>query len=169
MPRAYLIAVLVAAVSVGACTSAGPSSVGPSPTGAGGTTPLDACSLLPRSLVDSTLPGAVTRVRALSANDFMSPPPGDSVACAYETSGRFGQLIVSTEPMGRSEYEARYVTRDPVNTSPVPNIGEDARFSACGGLDIYMNGRVLSLGIQFADCGALPLLISLGRVALQQF
>ena len=129
---------------------------------------LDACSLLPRSLVESTLPGAVTRVRALSADDFMSPPPGDSVACAYETNGRYGQLIVATWSMSRSAYQARYVTRDPVNTRKVHNVGDDARFFACGALDIYMDGRVLALGIRFADCNAVRRLVSLGRVALRQ-
>ena len=129
---------------------------------------LDACSLLPRSLVESTLPGAVTRVRALSADDFMSPPPGDSVACAYETSGRFGQLIVSTEPMARSEYDARYITRNLFNTSKVANVGEDARLSGCQDLTVYSNGRVLQLGFQFlGNRGACRALVSLGRAALR--
>jgi len=114
------------------------------------------------------LPGAVTQVRELAAADFMSPPPSDSVSCAYETNGRYGQLTVSTWPMSRSAYEARYVTRDPVNTRSVPNLGEDARFSTCGNLAVNANGRVLQLAIQFADCNAVRRLASLGRVALRQ-
>ena len=169
MPRAFLIAVLAAATFAGACTSTSTPSGGPSPTGAGGTTPLDACSLLPRSLVESTLPGAVTRVRQLSADDFMSPPPGDSVACAYETNGRYGQLILSAEPMGRNEYEVRYVRRDPFNTRKVANVGEDARLSGCGDLTVYLKGRVLQLGFQFlGNRGACRALVSLGRAALRQ-
>jgi len=137
VPRISLIAVLAAALFAGACTSTSTLSGAPSPTGAGGTTSLDACSLLPRSLVESTLPGAVTQVRELAAADFMNPLPSDGVSCAYVTNGHYGQLTVSTWPMSRSAYEARYVTRDPVNTRSVPNLGEEARFSTFGNLAVY--------------------------------
>jgi hypothetical protein len=129
---------------------------------------VDPCSLLPEGLVGSTLLGTVTQVRALTADDFVSPPPDGTVVCAYETDGRYGQLLVEVQPMGRNEYDARYVERDPANTRKVPNVGEDARFSGCGDLSVYSNGRVLGLGIQFSDCRVLPQLVSLARVAIRR-
>jgi len=169
VPRASLIAVLAASIFAGACTSTSAHPSGISPTGGDATTSIDPCSLLPRALVAATLPGAVTQVRKLTADNFLSPPPSDRVACAYETNGRLGQLIVSTEPMGRSEYEARYITRNLFKTSKVANVGEDARLSGCQDLTVYSNGRVLQLGFQFlGNRGACRALVSLGRAALRQ-
>lgn len=56
----------------------------------------------------------------------------------------------------------------PINTRKVANVGEDARFSGCGGLTVYLKGHVIQLGVQFADCSALRQLVSLARVALRQ-
>lgn len=113
MTRAALIVVLAAAFLAGACTSTSSPSSGPSPTEADETRSLDPCSLLSQGLVGTTLPGAVTQVRELTADDFPIPPPLGRVLCAYQTNGRYGQLILSTEPMGRNEYEVLYVRRDP--------------------------------------------------------
>jgi hypothetical protein len=107
-------------------------------------------------------------VRQLTDNDFISPPPVGVAACAYETNTRYGQLLVAVQSMGRSEYDAQYVERDPINTRKVPNLGEDARFSGCGDLNVYTEGRVLGLSIQYADCKVAPRLASLARVGLRR-
>ncbi len=70
--------------------------------------------------------------------------------------------------MKRSEYDAQYVERDPINTHKVASLGEDARYSGCGGLTVYFGGRVLQLGIQFADCDSLRRLVSLAQMALRR-
>jgi hypothetical protein len=107
-------------------------------------------------------------MRELAADDFLSPPVGGFVACAYETNSRYGELTMVVEPMERNQYEARYVERDPVNTRKVPNVGEAAGFSGCGSLSVYSNSQVLLIGIRFADCDALHQLVSLARVALRR-
>jgi hypothetical protein len=107
-------------------------------------------------------------VRELAADDFLSPPVGGFVACAYETNGRYGELTMAVEPMERNQYEARYVERDAANTRKVLNVGEAAGFSGCGSLSVYSNSQVLLIGIQFADCDALHHLVSLARAALQR-
>jgi hypothetical protein len=129
---------------------------------------LQPCSLVSEGLVGATLPGTVTGVRELAADDFLSPPVGGFVACAYETNSRYGELTMVVEPMERNQYEARYVERDPANTRKVPNVGEAAGFSGCGSLSAYSNQRVLLINIQFADCDALHQLLSLARVALRR-
>ena len=129
---------------------------------------MDPCSLLSKGLVETTVSGAVGTVRELTPDDFLSPPPSGFVACAYSTDTRYGQVLVSVQPSGRDDYEAQYVERDPTNTREVPNLGEDARFSVCGSLSVFSNGRVLQLGIQFADCKALPRLVSLAQVAIRR-
>jgi hypothetical protein len=100
---------------------------------------LQPCSLVSAGLVGATLPGTVTGMRELAADDFLSPPVGGFVACAYETNSRFGELTMVVEPMERNQYEARYVERDPANTRKVPNVGEAAGFSGCGSLSVYSN------------------------------
>jgi hypothetical protein len=163
---AALLYVLAAAfLLAGACTSTPSPSGGVSSTAADGRKLVDPCSLLSRGQVEATLPGDVTQVRELAPDDFHSPPSGDFVGCAYETDGRYGELVVATESMPRPEYQDRYVD-DPLNTRNVSHVGEDARFSACGGLSVYSDGDVLHLGIQFADCGALRHLVPLARAAL---
>lgn len=162
MTRSGVVALLAATLFAGACTSSG------SPPSSDATTPDDPCSLLPEGRVGATLRGAVTQVRELTAEDFISPPPRGRVVCAYETNTHFGQLSVSVQPITRSEYEARIAERDPTNTRRVAHLGDDAVFTGCGVLSIYSKGRVLQLAIQFADCNALRQLVSLARVALQR-
>jgi hypothetical protein len=164
MRRAALIATLAVTLGVGACTASAPPD-GASPAGG---TPVDACALLPQGLVEATVPGDVTRVRELTATDFMSPPAPDSRSCVYETNGGYGELIVTTEPMSARRYHVRFADGDPFSARKVPDLGEEARLSGCGSLSIYANGRVLLLGIQYEKSNACPRLISLGRAALQQ-
>jgi len=179
MRRAAPIAVLAACLLSGACTSTSSSSASPgSSSRSSASTPepatpvapnvIDPCSLLPGGLVGRTLPGSVTKVRELSADEFASPPPAGTAVCAYETNGRSGELLVGIRPMGRKQYDALFVERDRANTRRVRNVGEDARYSGCGGLSVYANGRVLQVGIQFADCNALGRLVTLARVALRR-
>jgi hypothetical protein len=92
----------------------------------------------------------------------MVPPSVGTVACAYDTGDRYGQLIVSVRPMTLDEYQARFESRDP------ENLAEGAVFIGCGELSVYSEGRVLQLGFQFADCAVLRKLISLGRFALRR-
>lgn len=98
----------------------------------------------------------------------MVPPPVGTVACAYDTGDRYGQLIVSVRLMTLDEYQARFESRDPENTRQVPDLAEGAAFTGCGELSVYSEGRVLQLGVQFADCAVLRKLISLGRFALRR-
>jgi hypothetical protein len=107
-------------------------------------------------------------VHVLTADDFVSPPPDGTVVCAYENNSRYGQLIVQVQPMGKAEYEARYVKRDPANTRKVPDLGEDARFGGCGDFSVYSGGLFLGLGIQYSDCRAVGSLVSLARAALSR-
>jgi hypothetical protein len=167
MKGAALITALAATLVIGACTGGAPRD-GASSTGTSGALPLDACGLLPRSVVDATLPGNVTLVRKLTADDFMVAPPPDSRSCAYETDGGYGELIVTTQPINARQYELRFAEGDPYLARKVPDLGEEARLSGCGGLSIYTNGRLLQLGIQYERSNACPRLISLGRAALQQ-
>jgi hypothetical protein len=53
------------------------------------------------------------------------------------------------------EYQARIASRDPENTRQVPGFAEGAVFTGCGELSVYSEGRVLQLGVQYADCGVL--------------
>jgi hypothetical protein len=119
-------------------------------------------------LVEVTVPGNVTGVRELTANDFPIAPPGDSSSCAYDTDGGYGELVVTTQPITARQYQARFGHLDPYLARPVRNLGEEALLSGCGGLSIYTNGRLLHLGIQYERSNACPRLISLGRAALQQ-
>jgi hypothetical protein len=53
------------------------------------------------------------------------------------------------------EYQARIASRDPENTRQVPGFAEGAVFTGCAELSVYSEGRVLQLGVQYADCGVL--------------
>jgi hypothetical protein len=160
------VVVLAAALLSSGCTWAGSSSTTLSPTTSPTLNALDPCALLSGDRVGARLGTRVNQVRELGAENFPRPPSKHFVACAYETDGRYGQLILWVQPMGHAEYEARFVNRDPPDARKVHNVGDDARFSGCGSLNVYTNGRVLGLGIQFADCRALSRLVSLARIAL---
>lgn len=130
------------------------------------TAELDPCALLSRAFVTKTLGTDVTEVRELGAENFHSPPPPDSVTCAYETtSAHFGQLIVGVQPMTHAEYRSVFVERDPVNVGTPVHVGEEAYFD-CGSVIAYSQGRVLQVGVQYADCDARRELVTLARVAL---
>jgi hypothetical protein len=167
MHRKLPIALLVAGLTA-ACTSTGSSSEETLPTApvAGH---VNACSILPETIVASKIGGRVTEVSRLTRANFISPPPGEFAACAYRTSGRYGELILWVQPMGREQYEARFAHRD-TPTTKVPGLGEDALFHGCGGLTVYSGGRILQLGVQYGvgPCGALERsLVSLARVGLR--
>lgn len=127
---------------------------------------LSPCSLLTRGEVGDALQARVTDVRELTAEDFPIPPPEPIFACAYETGSRFGRLSVVVESMDRGDYVDRYVNRDPADTARVTDVGEDATFHGCADLAVYSGGRVLEIGIQYADCDALPRLVSLALTSL---
>jgi hypothetical protein len=66
------------------------------------------------------------------------------------------------------EYQARIASRDSENTRQVPALAEGAVFTGCGELSVYSEGRLLQLGVQYADCDVLRQLIWLARIALRR-
>ena len=117
--------------------------------------PLRPCSLLTPAEIEATLHSEFSLGRQLTAADFKTPVSPSVVACKYGSGRPYGSLILGVSSMSRDTFEREFVNRDPRNSQPVAGVGEIASFFACGGLDVYSQGRAIQVGVQYARCGSL--------------
>ena len=123
----------------------------------------DPCSALPAARVEAAVRAELTEVEILEPSQFHSPPPSGLVSCAYRSESRYGDLLVSIEPMTRRAFEEGWGRQGAVREEV--EVGEVAYFD-CGSVGTFEGGVAVHVGIQYADCGARRMLVALTREAL---